>query len=119
MLQMKPRWRVSRKRILFSSICFEGSALYSQKFYYFLSWILSLTQFTEFILLENISKTFKYPCAVDLKMGTRAFGDSSSKEKKERRAKRVNETTSANFRCEVMRNAGNSFVCLFPQIYKN
>ena len=48
-----------------------------------------------FILLENISKDFRWPCAIDLKMGTRPVGDKRvSKDKYERHLQRVNSSTS-------------------------
>lgn len=50
----------------------------------------------KFLLLENISKRFKYPCTIDLKMGTRVFGDAASREKREVKQKRANSSTSAS-----------------------
>jgi len=51
----------------------------------------------KFILLENISKDFHYPCSIDLKMGTRGSGDIiASLEKYERHVQRVNQSTSAS-----------------------
>ena len=48
-----------------------------------------------FILLENISKDFRWPCAIDLKMGTKPVGDKRvSKDKYERHLQRVNSSTS-------------------------
>ena len=49
----------------------------------------------EFILLEDVTFSFKNPCVLDLKMGTRCFGDGSTQAKYERKKKRALESTSA------------------------
>lgn len=48
----------------------------------------------KFIKLECISKNFKLPCVMDLKMGTRGHGDFVSKEKRERKEQRIYNSTS-------------------------
>ena len=66
-------------------------------YFFFLTTYISLNymMLTAFILLENISKDFRWPCAIDLKMGTRPVGDKRvSKDKYERHLQRVNSSTS-------------------------
>lgn len=48
----------------------------------------------KFIKLECISKHYKFPCIIDLKMGTRGYGDFASKDKRLRKEKRINDSTS-------------------------
>ena len=46
------------------------------------------------MLLEDISRRFRHPCAVDLKMGTRGFGDRETQEKKKRKQRKADQTTA-------------------------
>ena len=46
------------------------------------------------MLLEDISRKFRFPCAVDLKMGTRGFGDRQTKEKQKRKQRKADLTTA-------------------------
>ncbi|XP_023325142.1 inositol hexakisphosphate kinase 1 [Eurytemora carolleeae] len=48
----------------------------------------------EFILLENLTYKYKYPCVLDLKIGTRQYGDEASDRKKESKNAKVAGTTS-------------------------
>ncbi|KPM05545.1 Csa-calmodulin 6 [Sarcoptes scabiei] len=67
-------------------------------------WVLKtfsiLSEFNEsmkeqkFILLENLTSNFEYPCIMDLKMGTRLHDDLASQTKIESHESKVNETTS-------------------------
>ncbi|PNF24951.1 hypothetical protein B7P43_G09159 [Cryptotermes secundus] len=47
-----------------------------------------------FILLENLAWKFTFPCILDLKMGTRQYGDSASLPKKQSKMFKVVSTTS-------------------------
>jgi len=55
----------------------------------------------EFIVLENLVSQFKCPCVLDLKMGTRQYGDSVSLAKKQRKMVKVVTTTSAKLGMRV------------------
>lgn len=51
--------------------------------------------FLEFILLENVAAKFKFPCILDLKMGTRQHGDDAPEAKKTSQMKKCATTTSS------------------------
>ncbi|XP_027201142.2 uncharacterized protein LOC113795153 isoform X1 [Dermatophagoides pteronyssinus] len=67
-------------------------------------WVLKtfsvLSEFNEsmkeqkFILLENLTSDFEYPCIMDLKMGTRLHDDLATQTKIQSHESKVNETTS-------------------------
>jgi inositol-hexakisphosphate kinase len=50
---------------------------------------------SEFILLENVAAKFKYPCILDLKMGTRQHGDDAPESKKNSQMRKCASTTSS------------------------
>lgn len=54
----------------------------------------TLTVGTDFILLENLTWKFTFPCILDLKMGTRHYGDEASLPKKQSKMFKVVSTTS-------------------------
>ncbi|XP_064605211.1 inositol hexakisphosphate kinase 1-like [Liolophura sinensis] len=50
---------------------------------------------SKFILLENVAAQFRYPCVLDLKMGTRQHGDDAPESKKKSQMMKCETTTSA------------------------
>ena len=49
---------------------------------------------TEYIVLENLTKNYNKPCVLDLKMGTRMYGDFASEAKRKSQKKKSKKTTS-------------------------
>ena len=48
----------------------------------------------DYIVLENLTGKFKYPCVMDLKIGTRSYSDAMSEAKKQLHLERCDSTTS-------------------------
>ena len=49
---------------------------------------------TEYMVLENLTKNYNKPCVLDLKMGTRMYGDFASEAKRKSQKKKSKKTTS-------------------------
>ncbi|XP_043244577.1 inositol hexakisphosphate kinase 1-like [Amphibalanus amphitrite] len=49
----------------------------------------------KYILLENLTHKYQYPCVLDLKMGTRQYADDDSAAKQQRKKAKVATTTSS------------------------
>lgn len=60
------------------------------------STLASLTQFPEFILLENLTWRHMMPCVLDLKMGTQQHGDDASEEKKAVKIRKCQQSTASS-----------------------
>lgn len=54
----------------------------------------SLPTIQHYILLENLTSRHRHPCVLDLKLGTRQYGDAASTSKKQSKNTKVNTTTS-------------------------
>jgi len=52
-------------------------------------------QTRKYLVLENLTKDFKKPCILDLKMGTRMYGDFASDSKRKSQRKKSKTSTSA------------------------
>lgn len=70
----------------------------------------------KFILLENVVSQFGRPCVLDLKMGTRQYGDDETDEKRERKNRRCMTTTSAKLgirMCgmQVYQTRSHKYIC--------
>ncbi|XP_034249485.1 inositol hexakisphosphate kinase 3-like isoform X2 [Thrips palmi] len=66
-----------------------------------LSTIINTCTTQNFILLENVASQFTYPCILDLKMGTRQYGDADTLAKKQSKMVKVVSTTSAKLGVRV------------------
>ncbi|KAK3909757.1 Inositol hexakisphosphate kinase 1 [Frankliniella fusca] len=66
-----------------------------------LSTIINTATTQNFILLENVASQFTFPCILDLKMGTRQYGDADTLAKKQSKMVKVVSTTSAKLGVRV------------------
>jgi len=55
----------------------------------------STSQTRKYLVLENLTKDFNKPCILDLKMGTRMYGDFASDSKRKSQRKKSKKSTSA------------------------
>ena len=49
---------------------------------------------SEFLVLENLTHRFEYPCVLDLKMGTRQYGDDATPAKIKSQCAKAASSTS-------------------------
>jgi len=49
----------------------------------------------EYILLENVTAKFEYPCILDLKMGKRQYADVDSDKKRQSKIQKCEQSTSS------------------------
>lgn len=50
---------------------------------------------TDFLMMENITSSYRRPCVLDLKMGTRQHGDDATAEKRSKQIAKCAASTSA------------------------
>ena len=55
-----------------------------------------------YLILENLVSQYKYPCILDLKVGTRQYGEDDSADKKALKMARTQGTTSACLGLRIM-----------------
>lgn len=70
----------------------------------------------KYILLENLAYKFQYPCIMDLKMGTRQYGDDASLAKRQSHMAKVASTTSSSLGLricgmQVYHHESGHFIC--------
>jgi inositol-hexakisphosphate kinase len=67
------------------------------KFYFFFRKGASSSRMSsrEYLVLENLTKDYKKPCVLDLKMGTRMYGDFATDSKRKSQRKKSTKSTSA------------------------
>ncbi|KAJ1139199.1 hypothetical protein NDU88_005574 [Pleurodeles waltl] len=73
-------------------------------------------QLHRFLLLENVTSKFYWPCVLDLKMGKRQHGDDATEEKKFRHMKKCAQSTSASLGVrfcgmQVYQTNTGSYIC--------
>ncbi|KNB44306.1 inositol hexakisphosphate kinase 3 [Blastocystis sp. subtype 4] len=56
----------------------------------------SISQTNRFIIIENLEEGFKYPCMLDIKLGTRMYWDGAPRDKIERHVATCKATTSGS-----------------------
>jgi inositol-hexakisphosphate kinase len=61
----------------------------------------SVTRQNHFILMEDLTGRLKYPCVMDLKMGTRQYGMDATSAKKKSQRKKCDRTTSSSLGVRV------------------
>lgn len=57
---------------------------------------LTISYFADFLMMENITSSYRRPCVLDLKMGTRQHGDDASAEKRSKQIAKCQASTSGS-----------------------
>lgn len=71
--------------------------------------------YADYLMMENITSSYRRPCVLDLKMGTRQHGDDASAEKRTKQIAKCAASTSATLGvrlCGMQVNDNLLFTCL-------
>lgn len=71
--------------------------------------------YADYLMMENITSSYRRPCVLDLKMGTRQHGDDASAEKRTKQIAKCAASTSATLGvrlCGMQVNDHSLFTCL-------
>ena len=72
----------------------------------------------DYIVLENLTARYRFPCILDLKVGTRQHGDDATEEKKIRHTKICTDSTSLSLGVRLCGAQVCVCVCVYICVYK-